>query len=343
MSSEPMKRHLGVDLFKAISIFAVILIHIHPFSDPHTTTRTTLEIIVNQLSRFGVPFFFIITGYYFAYQLNDRQTSLLRLMQRVQHFLKLFLLWSLIYLSLSLNVTELQNHGYLKISFWKLHALYEHPVASIFQGTAAHLWFLPALITSLALVFALNRIHPKCILPITMLLFVFGIVGGSYSGTRFGITLPFDTRNGPFMGSLFVALGFIFRIKGIPQVNMLAAILLMTIGAFGQLGEAFLLQEGTQIDPTQIDYVFSTLMFALGAFFFAFSIQLNRSFLFTRIGQYTLGIYLIHELFVELLRPTNTILPEWFFASLVPLALLLMSYSLVRLFQRSRYLQPLFA
>lgn len=343
MSNELTKRDLGIDLFKAISIFAVILIHVHPFSDFDAATRTTPEIVVNQLSRFGVPFFFMITGYYFAHKLSNTQTPFLLLKQRIQHFLKLFTVWSLIYLSLSLDVLSIQEHGYLKISYWKLHALFEHPIATIFQGTATHLWFLPAVISSLSVIFALYRIHLKWILPISTLLFVFGIVGGSYSGSAIGITLPFDTRDGPFMGTLFVALGFVFRIRGVPKVNILTAILLMAIGLIGQVGEAFILQQRTQIDPTQIDYVFSTLPFALGIFFFAFSIHINQSFLLTRIGRYTLGIYLIHELFVELLRPTSAILPAWLFAGIVPLLVLFMSYGSVRLLQRLRYLQPMFA
>lgn len=333
----------NVDLFKAMSIFAVILIHTHPFLNPTADVRTIEEMIVNQLSRFAVPFFFMISGYYLALKVKVNNASWELIWTRSKRLFLLFSLWSLIYLLLSLDISKIAEFGYFKVIFWKLHTIWEHPITTLFQGTAAHLWFLPSLIIGQCFVFLLYQFGIKWILPITFVLFILGVIGGAYSATSIGVTLPFDTRDGPFMSSISFGVGFVIGMKGLPKINMKFASALLMLGAMGQLIETTFLWKTAKIDPTQIDYVFSTLPFSMGFMLLAFSIKIKQASFLTQIGKSTLGIYLIHELFVELFKPLISILPSITYALIVPVVILLLAYSTTILLQRSRSTQTLLA
>jgi surface polysaccharide O-acyltransferase-like enzyme len=333
----------SIDLFKAMSIFAVILIHTHPFSNPSAEVRTIGEMLVNQASRFAVPFFFMISGYYLALKVKVNNASWGLIWTRSKRLFLLFSLWSLIYLLLSLDISKISEFGYFKVIFWKLYTIWEHPITTLFQGTAAHLWFLPSLIIGQCFVFLLYQFGIKWILPITFVLFILGVIGGAYSATSIGITLPFDTRDGPFMSSICFGIGFVMGIKGLPRINMKFATALLMLGAMGQLIEAAFLWNTAIIDPTQIDYVFSTLPFTIGFMLLAFSIEIKHASFLTQLGKSTLGIYLIHELFVELLKPLSFVLPSIVYALIVPAVILLLAYGATLLFQRTRSTQALLA
>lgn len=85
-------RNRTLDMVKAISAYAVVLLHVH--------FPGNAGIIANVLARFAVPVFFMVSGY-FCFRGDD--TEFVRTGKKIRHVLKLMLvafpvccLWELI-------------------------------------------------------------------------------------------------------------------------------------------------------------------------------------------------------------------------------------------------------
>ncbi len=320
-------RSYSVDLIKGISILAVILVHTHPFGLYDGSSRSDLEIVINQLCRFAVPLFFILSGYFFAQKMRtENDFSFIK--KRIKSLITLFVMWSIFYLLISFDVVNLMAYGYVKVLYWKVYDLMTHPIDWLFTGSATHLWFLPALASSLALVVFLQKFGERACLTGVGILYVIGVLGGAYGSTLFGVALPFESRNGPMMGGLFVAIGFWLANHNLKQITKELGFGLIVLGAIGQLLEAFsigALSSSAQ-DLTTIDYVFSTVMFGLGVAILALKLEVKKSSFFVEAGALSLGIYLTHMWFVDLfslVREFDVIaINSW----VVPSAVLFMSY-----------------
>ncbi len=71
-----MERIESVDVFRLIAIVAVIAIHTSPFHvdvDGENEAYMYADMIINQLSRFAVPFFYVTSGYFWG--LKVRKSS----------------------------------------------------------------------------------------------------------------------------------------------------------------------------------------------------------------------------------------------------------------------------
>jgi len=131
-----MQRIQSVDLMRLIAILGVIIIHTTPFDSSSHDTFYYLKIISNQLSKFAVPFFFTISGYFFHIKyietnLDSATTSV------IKRIFLLFLFWCIFYL--------IPWNG--SVLFQDLITRFQtNPYNTILEGTQIHLWFLVSLI-----------------------------------------------------------------------------------------------------------------------------------------------------------------------------------------------------
>lgn len=330
---ERINRNDHLDLFKTISIFSVIIIHSKLFANQLTNEPTMATAFVNQACRFAVPYFFIVSGYFLTNKLKQKNYQFSDLLNRLKPLGLIFLIWSAIYIILPLNVQSLIEHGYIKTTYWKCYVIIESPIKILFSGTQSQLWFIPALICSQIFVFGIYRYKKNIILPIAFILFVLGVLGGAYQTTSIGIHLPFDTRNGICFASIFIVLGILLKQAQV-NVSMTKALLITLAGFVGQLIESSYLYRYYDVPPTSIDFVFSTLPFGLGVMLLALSPTAFSQRYLSRLGQHTLGIYLIHMVFVILLRPLSHSMHPWLYALTMPLTVYLGSILLVILFNK---------
>jgi surface polysaccharide O-acyltransferase-like enzyme len=96
-----MKRIPGVDLFKIIGVIAVITLHVTSLSFPatrHITEFSNPLLIANQAARFAVPYFFIISGYFWGKKIIAGADILQTSIKFVKRVLIVFLAWSFIYI-----------------------------------------------------------------------------------------------------------------------------------------------------------------------------------------------------------------------------------------------------
>jgi len=313
-------RLLAVDTMRFLAIIAVIIIHTCPFRDltlEHDARQyNLLGVFLNQLARFGVPFFFTISGYFWGLKVRGGTPVVSILAQTAKRLLLVLVAASVIY-ALPYNITAIFEYGALgpiKVWNWHLHDLASNPERILFEATNQHLWFLIALLWAVAIatVFVYFR-RVRYLVAVAVILYVFGILALAYEKTPVGIAFPFYTLQGPFFSTLFFVTGYI--LSGYPpQAKWLRLGVVFTLAGFAiHFSEAFLLWKWWQIRPFH-HYLFGTVLIGLGVSMITLSDPpALRIKVLAKAGRYTLGIYVIHYIFVDWLLPVNAVVthPAW--------------------------------
>lgn len=204
------RESVGVDIFKLVFSMLVVFIHCHPQND-------ISFIVANGIGRLAVPFFFAAAGYFLAKRLGEARNQGKREGQVLGGYLgrifKMYLLWSAIYLPLTLvDLT-------VKHDFRGFRIVLEYLRCFFFTGTYAQLWYLPALLVGAVMAALLCRkIRPRNAFMLGILLFTVGVFDEAYAGYCPRFLSPFfkwyntifeRTKSGVFFGFVFVALGFV--------------------------------------------------------------------------------------------------------------------------------------
>jgi len=310
----------GVDVIKVIAITAVIVIHAAPFDGmaTHGDIYGYLEICLNQLSRFAVPFFFIVSGYFFGIkERGDNSKTIRHTIDTTKRWLFIFLAWSLIYL-LPYNVGAIYQYGIggpLKVAYWNFLNLMTDPVRMVFHGTKAHLWFLAGLAWSVAFTGAFLYLGlRKSIYFIAGGLYILGVLGQSYSDSPFGIHFNFDIRNHIFFSTIFFVTGY-WLSNFIPRPSwFLRGAVLFVFGVAIHFSEIYVLWKLYGTDPSTHNYTIGTYIMGMGITLVALSnhrvLSINT---LANGGKYVLGIYVVHYMFVDILSPVSASIsnPAW--------------------------------
>ncbi len=167
------KRNASIDITKFI--LALIVVMLHSATECLGTEHMAVRVI-EYSGRFVVQFFLMVSGYYFTKMLVEKGTGFLRFFVRM---MKIYLLWSVIYISLSFAVNVLLNGenageavlGYVKNFF--------------FVGSYWHLWYMVGLIYALCLTALFYKIAKErglqILLGISIVFFVFGALCYAYT------------------------------------------------------------------------------------------------------------------------------------------------------------------
>ena len=309
----------SVDFFKVLAVVAVVSGHavivedkllFSKFAMPEDGVWHFLVFLYAQVIRFAVPFFFILSGYLWGQK--GKKGVLLNadspiVVKRIKRIALVFAIWTAIYLfpfdySFALFTAPLEV---AKNAYWRLLALLNDPLRLVTEGSKVHLWYLVALIWAIAItaLFAKQRTL-KTLFLFSVALYFIGVFGKPYADTPLGFRSDFDTRNGPFFGTIFFVTGYgLAGLKRRESWRWIGA-LIFAFGFLIHMTELFLLWQNYKINLLQ-DYVFGTYFMGLGAALMAlskngFSVD---SRLVSNIGAFALGIYAIHYAYVEALRP----------------------------------------
>lgn len=316
-----MSRILSVDTVKVFAIVAVVALHTTPFYDPEgSALYSQLFVAINQVARFAVPFFFVISGYFFAKKIARSETILGPTLERVKKLGLLWLFFSFIYI-LPYKLPSAFGYGIFgpfNVMYLKLENAFNDPVKLLFEGSMVHLWFLVSLVCSMvitALFIRFWKVRPLLFLGIlSVTLYVFGLLAHSYSETPLGISIAFNTRNGPFFSTLFFVMGYALSFVKISRKHFFYGLFIMVIGYFIHFGEMRYLYFEYAVPMASHDYLVGTLFVGLGVSLMALSghsvLQLRRLSLFSK---YTLGVYGVHVVFVDILIDTDNNIsnPAW--------------------------------
>ena len=282
----------GIDRFRLIAAFLIVGIHTYPL----VSVSSELNFLfIHVFARIAVPFFLMATGYfllprYFDHPRPDRK-PLIRFLKKTG---LLYAGATLLYLPISVYAGH-----YADGNAWLLFVR-----DLLFDGTFYHLWYLPAVMLGVLLVYALGR---KCSLHltigITVALYVLGLLGDSYFGLV--TNLPFlhtiyetgfhvfsYTRNGLFYAPVFLTLGAWAATRARPialRENAIGFILSM----------ALMLAEGALLARLGISRHTSMYVTLLPCMVFLFGLVKSRSGTRSRFLRDTsMWIYILHPLFI---------------------------------------------
>nr|WP_319393032.1 acyltransferase [uncultured Desulfobacter sp.] len=301
----------SVDAFRLIAITAVIIIHTSPFafSVPDHRIYDFIAVSINQIPRFGVPFFFVISGYFWGQKVRKGFPPLQTAIHTSKRLLQLFFIWSLVYLIPYNDLVLFCFNGTFNELIEKfsknLQQLSQSPVTSLMQGSKSHLWFFIALLFSLNIcAYFIKQKRVKSLIFISILLYGIGLIGKSYSNCFFDFNIQFNTRNGTFFGLIFYVSGYLISKFESDKKWLIYGMFLFLFGVFLHFSEVYYLWKIEGVSPWGHDFVIGTYFMGTGSALIALS---NFEFpylnLMSELGRLTLGIYAIHYIFVDLLQP----------------------------------------
>lgn len=200
------KREGGLDFFRVVAALLVIAIHTSPLS---SISAEADFFVTRVLARTAVPFFFMVTGQFVLgnnmYCLENKQG---RIWGQIKKLLILYGIASFMYFPIGIYAGHFQGIHFSDV----LRMI-------VFDGTFYHLWYFPAVILGIAVVWILGRIWSlKELTFITGFLYMIGLLGDSYFGFvemmpplkhlyEIGFCISSYTRNGLFFAPLFLVLG----------------------------------------------------------------------------------------------------------------------------------------
>ena len=216
----------AIDRFRLIAAVLIVGVHTYPFM---SVSEDINFFVIHVFARIAVPFFLMVTGYFLlprylgkGMKLNSTNTQagvinggendnpdtgpLLRFIKKA----------ALLYAGASLL--------YLPISIYAGHYTEVNIAATVvrnilFDGMFYHLWYLPASILGVLLLYVLGRKFSfRLIFVFAIILYVLGLLGDSYYGITTGIPFLYaaydavfnvfsHTRNGLFYAPVFLAMG----------------------------------------------------------------------------------------------------------------------------------------
>ncbi|NOT12422.1 MAG: acyltransferase [Methylococcaceae bacterium] len=291
--NEVKQRFANLDFLKIVAIYFVIVLHAMPIMVDKQ--NSLIYGILNNIARFAVPCFFIMSGYFAGEKIIQNKLFF----KTLKRILVLFLFWNFFYLMIPLNCSGLQKVGYLRIKYWDFYQIVTHPCKVLLQGFYGHLWYLESLALAFVYLFLTSKISIKFVFGLALIQYIICVLGGGYSETGIGFHMPFTSRNGPFASALFVSLGWYFSITKL-KLPWQPSLLLVGIGFFTQYFEYILL---TSKFPRAIHYefMFGTPIMAVGVFLLFLGFRSEQSF-FSNLGNLSLGVYVLHVLVLDHIR-----------------------------------------
>lgn len=307
------KRLVGIDIFRALAIFAVIIVHI----DQGVKVLPPSWSLITNFAAFCVPFF-LATAFYLAINKLYESQGLYPLRSRFAHLLIPYAAWSAFYL---LYKTAKYIAGGESS---RLLGLFQDPLSLVFfGGVSYHLYFIPlltigTLLIKLVEILIRSKISLKSIGVIALLsLLVYEEVLFSGNGLKAPANIAFEPllaavfpggNSNPPVRLFFVALVWALRCLPYIMVAMLLAhpavhkfrtqliekypvfwmLIFLAVNIFGA---------GLPDGVEEIARGYTAIIAAI-----SISSVLKENSLISNIGLCSYGIYLIHMFFVEIFQ-----------------------------------------
>ncbi|HEY5585488.1 MAG TPA: serine racemase VanT catalytic subunit [Ruminiclostridium sp.] len=288
--------YAGLDYFRMIAALLIVAIHTFPLV---SASQDADFILTHIFARIAVPFFFMTTGFFLLPKYMEDVS--LRKNVVIGFFKKTCILYGVaILLYLPINIYT----GY----FNKKPFLPGFIKDIIFNGTFYHLWYLPASILGVGIVFFLiNIFKEKVLLCIAIILYIIGLFGDSYYGIANQISflksfydvlfLMFDyTRNGLLLAPVFIIMGGLIA-KSKHEYTIKSCLTGFVIST------ALLITEGIVLKSFSVERHDSMYLMLIPCMFFLFQLLLlwkgkSRKVLRTL----SLLVYIIHPFCIILVR-----------------------------------------
>lgn len=285
-------RDCGLDFLKFICAFLVVCIHIQ--------FPSLVGKVVTPITRIAVPIFFMITGYYYSFTKKNKARK-----KQIFKIVKLFIGANIFYFLLELLFCFILKNDihYFIDNIFNIKTILKFIFfnESPFGG---HLWYLGALLYVLLIIWFIDSIGSiKKIYFLIPFLLLTDLVFGKYSLLFFGKEFPYIlVRNFLFVGLPYFLIGdMLYNYK--PKMKTKYLLLFSVLFLILTLTERYFL--GIYNLNATRDHYFSTTFLAIFVFLLVFKLGdkikstkgQKLSFLVSKLS---LGIYIIHPLFIKI-------------------------------------------
>ncbi len=288
---ESSMKKINFDNIRFLFSICIIAIHTYPFASINPFIDYALTRV---LFRICVPIFLMITGYYVLSLGLDKKECL------TNYTKKIGILYAFS-IGIYLPITIINGH-FIKLT------LLERIKEILFTGTMYHLWYFPALILGIWIVYLLlKKVSEKSAFAIILFFYILGLLGDSYYGIALkipGLEIIYQgvfsifgyARNGIFYAPLFLYLGYRIKQRGCLLEKKMHLFLM-------SLSFIFLLLEGMLLLFLKIPRHNSMYVYLPVTAYFLFTLILqygkgeNRKF-----RKWSLWIYLFHPLSIVIIN-----------------------------------------
>ncbi|HAZ73485.1 MAG TPA: hypothetical protein DCW58_02755 [Candidatus Pacebacteria bacterium] len=280
------------NLIRGLAIIAVVIIHILAyFPGIYNSEKQLFFISIDQLARFCVPAFIMLSGYGLATKYENQKIEYLDFFKkRVFKLLPLYLLWSFASILIISSVSA-WSYGNQPMSLW---------IQLLFGQADYQLYFLPVLFQLYALfpLLWLLRKKPKLLLFLTLLIQVtlyITFAATSSKSDRFQYTLSLS-----WIG--YFAFGIYLKLKTLPKLLVKLAPVLSAL-VFGAIVFICLKQINNGIDPLPVLKFtkLSIILFGLSFCLSLVTIKLPANKLLLWLGKNSYIIFLSHTILMRII------------------------------------------
>ena len=204
----------AIDYAKVICAILVVCVHTGPLLSINEEMNFFL---VQVLARCAVPFFFLSSAFFFFKKIDrskdlDEDCNIHALRKYLFHLGRMYLFWSLVYFSIQIVIWIAGG--------FTMHSFLLYVRDFFFRGSYYHLWFLPALMLGVFLVYTLlSVLKDEEVLFGSLILYGIGMLINVYGdvlkvipvvGSLLKIysTIFATARNGFFFAPIFVMMGY---------------------------------------------------------------------------------------------------------------------------------------
>jgi surface polysaccharide O-acyltransferase-like enzyme len=272
-------RIFGLDAFRLLAMLGVITLHTLPIDD-------SIGTLLRLCSDWGVPFFFLVSGYFLA-----GKSGVERTFASIAKTVVIFCVASVLLFPLTVF-----NYG--------LKGAFDNAVGQqvLLRGTYFHLWFLSSMIIGLLFIAVSDYYRLRFLLPVVAIMSIaaYLLLGNYYPGSERFLTIARQFCSIPLIWIGMQLSTF--------KMSRSTAVLLLCGGLVLQIAEALCIHKF--LGKTGEDFVFliGTIPCSVGVFGIAANLPDSpwvRS-LAAKGSRYALGIYIIHPYFIFLARATAT-------------------------------------
>jgi hypothetical protein len=279
------RHHNGIDLFKIIMAIFVVAIHTHPLKNYEFGFFGK---IYGMFLSSAVPFFFISSGFLLFEKIDDL-VNLERVWKYLIKIIKLYCIWTLIYMPLTVYDYIINDHSILMDLLLFIRGLFfigEHYNSWI-------LWYLLSLIYSIFLIGILLKFNVSLIkiYTISILLFTFGNImtflvtniNDLYGILKTIVKLyNYAFGNGRLFTGMFYVSAGIFIVKNKVNINLAICLCIMLSGILCNIFAPPLLSS------------MSVAIYSIKLFIIVLKIQLRNNIMYKKLRESSTIFYFLH-------------------------------------------------